>query len=87
MSDEDDDFAGVEQVVDTKTEGSFLEKSVIQPLADFVRDSSRFLNGCERPDRKEYAKIVQHIGMGFLMMGVTSFLVKIIHIPVTNILL
>ena len=39
------------------------------------------------PPHAEYAKIVQHIGMGFLMMGVTSFLVKIIHIPVTNILL
>ncbi|EGX90608.1 protein translocase, putative [Cordyceps militaris CM01] len=42
-----------------------------------LRDSS---------DRKEFIKISQAIAMGFVAMGTVGYLVKLIHIPINNIL-
>ncbi|KAI0011375.1 protein translocase SEC6 [Xylariaceae sp. FL0662B] len=53
---------------------------------DFVKDGSQFLNRCTKPDRKEFIKICQAVGVGFLVMGAVGYVVKLIHIPVNNIL-
>ncbi|KAJ6783882.1 hypothetical protein PWT90_04932 [Aphanocladium album] len=37
-------------------------------------------------DRKEFIKISQAIAMGFVAMGTVGYLVKLIHIPINNIL-
>jgi len=53
---------------------------------DFVRDGTQFLNRCTKPDKHEFIKISQAVGMGFVIMGVIGYVVKLIHIPVNNIL-
>jgi len=53
---------------------------------DFLRDGTQFLNRCTKPDKREFIKISQAVGMGFVIMGVIGYVVKLIHIPVNNIL-
>jgi len=61
-----------------------------QELADvpkeFLRDGTQFINRCTKPDRREFIKISQAVGMGFLIMGVIGYAIKLIHIPVNQIL-
>jgi len=62
----------------------------VQDLADvpkeFFRDGTQFINRCTKPDRREFIKISQAVGMGFLIMGAIGYVIKLIHIPVNNIL-
>ena len=37
-------------------------------------------------DRREFVKISQAVGMGFLIMGAIGYIIKLIHIPVNNVL-
>jgi len=53
---------------------------------DFLRDGTLFLHRCTKPDRREFIKICQAVAIGFLLMGATGFVIKLIHIPVKNIL-
>ncbi|PMD14379.1 secE/sec61-gamma protein [Hyaloscypha hepaticicola] len=53
---------------------------------DFFKDGTQFLNRCTKPDRREFIKISQAVGVGFLVMGAVGYLVKLIHIPVNNVL-
>jgi len=53
---------------------------------DFIKDGTQFINRCTKPDRRELLKISQAVGVGFLVMGAVGYLVKLIHIPVNNIL-
>ncbi|PSK34834.1 putative protein transport protein Sec61 subunit gamma [Elsinoe australis] len=53
---------------------------------DFLKEGTQFLNRCTKPDKREFIKISQAVGVGFLVMGVIGYVVKLIHIPVNNIL-
>jgi len=53
---------------------------------DFIKDGTTFLNRCTKPDKREFIKISQAVGVGFLVMGAVGYVVKLIHIPVNNIL-
>lgn len=41
---------------------------------------------CTKPDRNEFISISKAVGVGFLVMGAVGYFVKLIHIPVNNIL-
>ncbi|GIC86626.1 translocon subunit SSS1 [Aspergillus udagawae] len=45
----------------------------IQELADiprdFLRDGMLFVRRCTKPDKREFIKISQAVGMGFIIMG------------------
>ncbi|KAI8927910.1 hypothetical protein BC831DRAFT_450939 [Entophlyctis helioformis] len=53
---------------------------------NFAKDSIQLINRCTKPDRREFVKITQAIGMGFILMGFIGFFVKLIHIPINNII-
>ncbi|KAI5780828.1 hypothetical protein EDC01DRAFT_667374 [Geopyxis carbonaria] len=53
---------------------------------NFLRDGTQFINRCTKPDKREFIKISQAVGIGFVVMGVIGYIVKIIHIPINNIL-
>ncbi|KAL9102724.1 MAG: hypothetical protein Q9163_002155 [Psora crenata] len=53
---------------------------------DFVRDGAQFMNRCTKPDKREFVKISQAVGVGFVVMGAIGYIVKLVHIPVNNIL-
>ncbi|CAO3638957.1 unnamed protein product [Cunninghamella blakesleeana] len=52
----------------------------------FVKDGIQFLNRCKKPDQKEFLKITQAVAMGFAALGALGYFVKLIHIPINNIL-
>ncbi|KAK3940162.1 hypothetical protein QBC46DRAFT_261673 [Diplogelasinospora grovesii] len=61
-------------------------QEILEVPKDFLKDGSQFINRCQKPDRKEFMKICQAVGTGFLIMGFVGYLVKLIHIPVNNVL-
>ncbi|GAA5879586.1 hypothetical protein JCM5296_003035 [Sporobolomyces johnsonii] len=52
----------------------------------FVKDGNNFMTRCTKPDKKEYLQICRAVAIGFAMMGGIGYLVKLIHIPINNIL-
>ncbi|EGW31784.1 uncharacterized protein SPAPADRAFT_141379 [Spathaspora passalidarum NRRL Y-27907] len=58
-----------------------LEKLTEVPV-EFFKDGSAFVKKCHKPDQKEYLKIVKAVGVGFIMMGVVGYAVKLLHIPI-----
>jgi len=62
-------------------------QGTIGPLRDFFKDSVRLVNRCEKPNAKEFKKIAIATGVGFLLMGFIGFFVKLIHIPINNIII
>ncbi|KAK3046282.1 hypothetical protein LTR09_012231 [Extremus antarcticus] len=61
-------------------------KELLEMPREFLKDGRQFLTRCSKPDRREFLRISQAVGMGFLIMGVIGYIVKLIHIPVNNIL-
>uniref|UniRef100_A0A158R5W7 Protein transport protein Sec61 subunit gamma n=1 Tax=Syphacia muris TaxID=451379 RepID=A0A158R5W7_9BILA len=61
-------------------------QTLIEPCRQFTRDSIRLVKRCTKPDRKEYQKIAMATAIGFAVMGFIGFFVKLIHIPINNII-
>eukprot|EP00741_Cyanophora_paradoxa_P006327 tig00000980_g6134.t1 len=59
----------------------------IAPVKGFAKDSMRLLKRCTKPDRKEFQKIAIATSVGFAIMGFIGFFVKLIHIPINNIII
>ncbi|GJQ11741.1 hypothetical protein GpartN1_g3532.t1 [Galdieria partita] len=62
-------------------------QEVVSPFSNFMVDSYRLVRRCTKPDRREFLKIAGATAVGFLVMGFIGFFVRLIHIPVNNILL
>ena len=60
--------------------------SVIDPLRAFAKDSARLVNKCHKPDQKEFTKVAVRVAIGFVVMGFVGFFVKLIFIPINNII-
>ncbi|CAI5758149.1 unnamed protein product [Candida verbasci] len=58
-----------------------IEKLTEVPV-EFFKDGSAFVKKCSKPDQKEYFKIIKAVGIGFIMMGIVGYAVKLIHIPI-----
>ncbi|CAD6196403.1 unnamed protein product [Caenorhabditis auriculariae] len=61
-------------------------QALIEPARQFSKDSYRLVKRCTKPDRKEYQKIAIATAIGFAIMGFIGFFVKLIHIPINNII-
>ncbi|KTW31301.1 protein translocase SEC61 complex gamma subunit, archaeal and eukaryotic [Pneumocystis jirovecii RU7] len=53
----------------------------------FLKEGTQFINRCTKPDKEEFFRICWAIGIGFLVMGFIGFFVKLIHIPINNVLI
>lgn len=72
-----------------------LQDLLDEPKA-FVRDSVHLLNRCTKPDKRgalcaishctEFLEIARAVATGFFIMGFIGFFVKLIHIPINNII-
>ncbi|GAB2213405.1 hypothetical protein Droror1_Dr00021447 [Drosera rotundifolia] len=60
--------------------------SVVDPLRDLAKDSVRLVKRCQKPDRKEFTKVAFRTAIGFVVMGFVGFFVKLIFIPINNII-
>jgi len=58
----------------------------LEPVKQFSKDSIRLVKRCTKPDRKEFSKIAMATAIGFAIMGFIGFFVKLIHIPINNII-
>merc|ERR1712122_278902 len=58
----------------------------IEPVKQFAKDSIRLVKRCTKPDKKEFQKIAIATAIGFAIMGFIGFFVKLIHIPINNII-
>ena len=58
----------------------------VEPAEKFFKDSYRLVKKCTKPDRKEFQKIALATAIGFAIMGFIGFFVKLIHIPINNII-
>ncbi|XP_005487035.2 protein transport protein Sec61 subunit gamma isoform X1 [Zonotrichia albicollis] len=75
------------------TPGAFYQWAImdqvmqfVEPSRQFVKDSIRLVKRCTKPDRKEFQKIAMATAIGFAIMGFIGFFVKLIHIPINNII-
>ena len=57
------------------------------PVTSHTQDSIHLVKKCTKPDRKEFARIASATMIGFLIMGFVGFFVKLVHIPINNILM
>ncbi|KAI9444855.1 hypothetical protein H4582DRAFT_855262 [Lactarius indigo] len=53
---------------------------------EFIREGNQFLVRCTKPSQKEFVQISKAVAIGFAVMGFIGYLVKLIHIPINNIL-
>lgn len=60
--------------------------TVINPLKEFGKNSARLVNRCTKPDRKEFNKVCLRTSLGFIVMGFIGFFVKLIFIPINQII-
>ncbi|KAK4193122.1 hypothetical protein QBC35DRAFT_164919 [Podospora australis] len=61
-------------------------QEILDVPREFLRDGVQFINKAQKPDRREFLKISQAVGVGFLIMGAVGYFVKLIHVPLNNIL-
>ena len=61
-------------------------KDLLATPQEFMKDSIRLINKCTKPDRREFLKISQAVAIGFLLMGFIGYFVKLIHLPINNII-
>ncbi|KIM88664.1 hypothetical protein PILCRDRAFT_813634 [Piloderma croceum F 1598] len=52
----------------------------------FVRDGKQFITRCTKPSQTEFTSICRAVAIGFAVMGFIGYFVKLIHIPINNIL-
>ncbi|KAM0788768.1 hypothetical protein ACM66B_002858 [Microbotryomycetes sp. NB124-2] len=52
----------------------------------FVKEGNQFMTRCTKPDQKEYLQIARAVAIGFAIMGVIGYVVRLVHIPVVHIL-
>eukprot|EP01115_Flamella_aegyptia_P009520 TRINITY_DN40671_c0_g1_i1.p1 TRINITY_DN40671_c0_g1~~TRINITY_DN40671_c0_g1_i1.p1 ORF type:complete len:71 (+),score=29.53 TRINITY_DN40671_c0_g1_i1:57-269(+) len=64
-----------------------FQEEIVTPLVKFSKDSYRFITKCTKPDRKEFNKILFATVIGIAIMGFIGFFVKLIHIPINNIII
>ncbi|VAI90731.1 unnamed protein product [Triticum turgidum subsp. durum] len=68
--------------------------SVVDPLREFAKDSVRLVKRCHKPDHKdltlirraEFTKVAARTAVGFVVMWFVGFFVKLIFIPINNII-
>ncbi|KAG8682039.1 Sec61p translocation complex subunit [Ceratobasidium sp. 394] len=61
-------------------------KEFVEMPQEFVREGKLFLTRCTKPTQKEYVQICKAVAIGFGIMGFIGYFVKLIHIPINNIL-
>ncbi|KAK1775778.1 hypothetical protein QBC45DRAFT_453682 [Copromyces sp. CBS 386.78] len=61
-------------------------QEILDVPREFLKDGIQFINKSQKPDRREFIKISQAVGVGFLIMGAVGYLVKLIHIPLNQVL-
>ncbi|KEG13647.1 protein transport protein Sec61 gamma subunit [Trypanosoma grayi] len=65
----------------------FLDETVIYPVTAFARNSRMLVRKCQKPNQSEFTTASMATLMGFVTMGLLGFFVKVIFIPINNVIL
>lgn len=65
----------------------FLDDAIIYPVTAFVKNSRMLVRKCEKPNYQEFTTSGMATLVGFLLMGFLGFFVKVIFIPINNVIL
>ncbi|KAK9721006.1 Protein transport protein Sec61 subunit gamma [Basidiobolus ranarum] len=60
--------------------------NLLEEPKQFAKECIQLLHKCTKPDEKEFLKITQAVAIGFLLMGFIGYFVKLVHIPINNII-
>lgn len=58
----------------------------VSTAQQFYTDSVRLVRKCTKPNAKEFMKIARACTLGFLLMGVIGYLIKLVFVPINNII-
>ncbi|GJJ09604.1 hypothetical protein Clacol_003827 [Clathrus columnatus] len=61
-------------------------KEFMEVPQQFLREGNQFIVRCTKPSEKEFIQICKAVAIGFAVMGFLGYFVKLIHIPINNIL-
>jgi len=61
-------------------------KEIAEIPREFLKEGTQFMNRCQKPTKREFIKLCQAVGLGFIVMGAIGYAIRIIHIPVNQIL-
>ena len=56
-------------------------------MTEFLKECEVFIRNCSKPTQKEYIKISTSCALGFVIMGIIGYLVKLLFVPIHSILL
>ena len=56
-------------------------------VQDFIKESIEFVKKCEKPNRKKFTETASSCAIGFAVMGIIGFLLKLLFLPISNMLL
>lgn len=65
----------------------FVDDIIVYPVTAFVKNSRMLLRKCQKPNYNEFTAAAFATLMGFLIMGFLGFFVKLIFIPINNVIL
>ena len=60
---------------------------LVESSWQFIKDSIWLVKRCTKPNKKEFQKIAMATAIGFAIMGFIGFFMKLIHIPINNIIM
>lgn len=58
------------------------KQKITEAPVEFVKEGIHFVEKCRKPTKKEYLELIRAVGIGFLMMGLIGYVIKLIHIPI-----
>ncbi|KAI9904301.1 hypothetical protein N3K66_000830 [Trichothecium roseum] len=61
-------------------------QEILEVPSEFAKDGIQFIRRCTKPDQAEFLRLCQAVGVGFLVMGAVGYVVKLIHVPLNQIL-
>ncbi|CCW63399.1 unnamed protein product [Phytomonas sp. EM1] len=65
----------------------FIDDAIIHPVTAFVKNSRMLIRKCQKPNYNEFTHAAFMTLIGFLIMGFLGFFVKLIFIPINNVIL
>ena len=63
------------------------DELVIHPLKKFATNSRMLVKSCAKPNYQDFSQSGMATLMGFALMGVIGYFVKLIFIPINNVIM
>ncbi|CCW70911.1 unnamed protein product [Phytomonas sp. Hart1] len=65
----------------------YIDDSIIHPITVFFKNSRMLVRKCQKPNYNEFTRSAFYTLIGFLLMGFLGFFIKLIFIPINNVIL